>query len=133
MATLTDKQIAFLQQPFYAVATTLRADGSPHSTVVWQDVRDGVLFINTAEGRAKPRHLEGDPRISLTVVDPEDGYRWIAVDGDAELTTEGGDADIDWLAKKYMGVDEYPWRVEGQVRVTARITPRHVTAYGLDD
>jgi PPOX class probable F420-dependent enzyme len=132
MANLTDKQIEFLRRPLHAVATTLRRDGSPHATVVWQDVRDDGLFINTAYGRAKPRHLERDPRISVTVVDPEDAYRWIAVDGDAELTTDGADADIDHLAKKYMGVDEYPYRRTGEQRVTVRIRPQHVTAYGLD-
>ena len=65
MAQLSDDQAAFLRDnPYYAVLTTLRPDGSPHSTVVWIDVDEsGRPAFNTARGRAKPRHIENDPRI----------------------------------------------------------------------
>ena len=132
MAQLTDSQKQFLEQPYVGVVTTLRKDGSPHNTVVWVDVEDGVPSFNTALGRAKPRHLEQDARAGLIVVHPTDMYKWLAVDGRAEVTTEGADAQIDKLAKKYLGVDDYPNRVEGEVRVTVRIIPKYVTARGLD-
>jgi PPOX class probable F420-dependent enzyme len=133
MAKLTAKQLEFLENPFTGVATTLRADGSPQSTVVWVDVVDGVPSFNTALGRAKPTHIEHDPRAGLTVVDPSDSYRWLAVDGRAELTTDGADDQIDKLARKYTEHETYPWRVEGEQRVSVRIHPEHITAYGLDD
>jgi PPOX class probable F420-dependent enzyme len=123
MAQLTEKQKEFLQNPFVGVATTLRGDGSPHSTVVWVDAR----------GRAKPRHLEKDPRISLTVVDPNDQYRWLSITGRAELTEEGADDEIDRLAKKYLGKDEYPWRKPTETRLRVKITPEKIDSTGLDD
>jgi PPOX class probable F420-dependent enzyme len=132
MATLSEKQKEFLAKPYVGVVTTLREDGSPHSTVVWVEPQDGVVSFNTAYGRAKPRHLERDPRVSLTVVDPDDAYRWLSIDGRAELTTEGADEQIDRLAKKYLGADTYPWRQEGEQRVTVRIRPERVNAYGID-
>lgn len=132
MAKLSASQLEFLEQPFVGIATTLRADGSPHNTVVWVDVEDGAPSFNTALGRVKPTNLERDPQVGLTVVDPNDGYRWIAVDGRAELTTDGADRQIDKLAKKYLGKDEYPFRKAEETRVKVRITPVHVTAYGLD-
>ncbi len=133
MAALSEKQREFLQQPFVGVVTTLRGDGSPHSTVVWVDVEDGVVSFNTAYGRVKPANLERDPRASLTVVDPADAYRWVAVEGAAELTTEGADAQIDRLAKKYLGKDEYPWRREGERRVKVLIRPERISATGIDE
>jgi PPOX class probable F420-dependent enzyme len=132
MAALTDKQVEFLEKPYVGIVTTLREDGSPHSTVVWVDVEDGVPTFNTAMGRKKPANLEKDPRASLLVIDPQDAYKWVAVDGKAELTTEGADPQIDKLAKKYLDKDEYPFRQEGEQRVTVRITPEHVSASGLD-
>ena len=132
MSKLTDTELAFLEQPFVGIATTLREDGSPHNTVVWVDVDDGVPSFNTALGRVKPTNLERNPRAALTVVDPNDGYRWLAIDGPVELTTDGADAQIDKLAKKYMGKDEYPWRKADETRVKVRIQPEHVTVYGLD-
>jgi PPOX class probable F420-dependent enzyme len=133
MAALDQKARNFLEQPYVGTVTTLRQDGSPHSTIVWVDVDDDGLSFNTAAGRAKPRHLERDPRISLLVVDPENTYRWVSVSGTAELTTEGADGQIDRLAKKYLGEDEYPWRKPEEQRIKVRIKPEHVDSYGFDD
>lgn len=132
MAKLNEKQQQFLENPFVGVVTTLRADGSPHSTVVWVDAQDGEVSFNTAYGRAKPANLEQDPRISLVVIDPNDTYKWVAVDGRASLTTDGADGQIDRLAKKYLGKDEYPFRKADEQRVTVKIDPERVQAYGLD-
>jgi PPOX class probable F420-dependent enzyme len=133
MKTLNKKQREFLEQPFAGAATTLRSDGSPHTTVVWIDVDDEVVAFNTAVGRAKERHLRQNPRVSINVLDPQDQYRWLSVSGRAELSTDGADAQIDKLAKKYLGQDEYPWRNPEEQRVTVRIYPEHVDSYGLDE
>jgi len=134
MAALKDKQKQFLaENPFVGTVTTLREDGSPHSTIVWVDVEDGKVSFNTARGRAKPRHLERDPRASLLMVDPNDPFKWVAVSGPAELTEEGADQQIDKLAKKYLGKDEYPWRKPEETRVKVLIEPEHVDASGLDE
>src|SRR5947209_18819370 len=132
MAALTQKARAFLEQPFVGEVTTLRDDGSPPTTVVWVDVDTDEVIFNTAVGRAKERHLRKDPRASLIVVDPQDPYKWVAVSGRAELTTEGADAEIDKLAKKYLGKDEYPWRNPEEQRVKVRIRPEHVDSSGFD-
>jgi len=133
MAALDEKARNFLKQPYVGTVTTLRQDGSPHSTIVWVDVDDDGLSFNTAAGRAKPRHLERDPRVSLLVVDPEDTYKWVSISGTAELTTEDADDQIDRLAKKYLGQDEYPWRKPEEQRLKVRIQPEHVDSYGFDD
>src|SRR4051794_40529853 len=131
---LTDRQRQFLEEnPFAGVATTLREDGSPHSTIVWVDVDGGRPSFNTARGRAKDRHLQRDPRVSLVMVDPADQYRWVSVSGRAELTEDGADAQIDKLAKKYLGKDEYPWRNPAEQRVKVVIEPDKVDASGFDD
>ncbi len=133
MAKLEEKQRKFLEEnPFVGTATTLRADGSPHSTIVWVDVDDGKVSFNTARGRAKTEHLEKDPRASLLVVDPNNTYKWVAVSGPAEVTESGADAQIDKLAKKYLDKDEYPWRKPEEQRLKVRITPEHITSSGFD-
>jgi len=133
MAKLTSAQHDFLQNPYFGIVTTLREDGSPHNTVVWVDVDEDAVIFNTAEGRAKPEHLRKDARAAMTVVDPQDGFKWISVSGPAELSHEGADAQIDKLAKKYLGVDEYPYRSAEEQRVNVRITPEHIDSSGLKD
>jgi PPOX class probable F420-dependent enzyme len=134
MGALKEAERRFLDKnPFVGTVTTLRPDGSPHSTIVWVDVEDGKVSFNTARGRAKPRYLAQDPRASLLVVDPNDPYRWVAVSGHTELTEQGADAQIDKLAKKYIGKDEYPWRKPEETRVKVLIEPERVDASGFDE
>jgi PPOX class probable F420-dependent enzyme len=134
MAQLTDKQRQFIaENPYVGTVTTLRQDGSPHNTIVWVDTENGVVTFNTAVGRAKERHLREDPRAAITIVDPENAYQWVSISGPVQLTTEGADEQIDHLAKKYLGKDEYPWRNPEEQRVSVKITPEKVDSAGFDE
>ena len=134
MAKLDEKKTQFLKEnPYVGVVTTLREDGSPHSTVVWVDVDDdGNVSFNTASGRAKPRHIEKDPRVSLIVVDPQNAYQWVAISGRADMTTDDAEPQIDRLAKKYLGKDEYPWRNPEEQRLKVQIRPEKVDSSGFE-
>lgn len=128
---LTAEQQAFIHEnAFVGVITTLREDGSPHTTVVWVDGRDGVSF-NTARGNAKEGHLQADPRLSLTVVDPGNAWHWVSVDGTATLTDEGADDQIDALAKKYLDKDSYPFHDAAETRVSVKLAIENVDSAGF--
>jgi PPOX class probable F420-dependent enzyme len=129
---LTAAERAFLENPFVGVVTDLRPDGSPHSTVVWVDVDDDGASFNTAWPRAKPRYLEVDPRVSLTVLDPTDPFRWISITGTATLVDEGANDQIDRLAKKYTGADSFGGYKPEETRVSVRIAPTMIEARGLE-
>ena len=132
MPKLSEAQAEFLRNPYYAVIATVRADGSPHQTVVWVDTDGEDVLFNTAEGRTKPRNMRENPNVSLTVVDPQNGYHWVAVTGKAELSHEGADAHIDSLAKKYLNADSYPFRKPDEQRVIVRIHPERIDSAGFD-
>jgi PPOX class probable F420-dependent enzyme len=133
VAPLTDRQLAFIRDnPFVGVVTTLRADGSPHSTVVWVEADETGVSFNTTRGSAKDAHLQSDPRVSVAVVDPADPFRWLSVSGTGTLDDEGANAQIDRLAQKYIGADAYPWHREGVTRVTVRIAVEKVGSVGID-
>ena len=87
MAGLTDEQARLLEEPNFATVGTLNRDGSAQLSIVWIDWDGKDVLFNTAAGRTKPRNLERDPRVSVLVVGA-DGYRWVAVRGAAEMTTE---------------------------------------------
>ncbi|HEV7529304.1 MAG TPA: PPOX class F420-dependent oxidoreductase [Solirubrobacteraceae bacterium] len=110
---------------------TLRTDGSVHGVPVWVDVQDGLPTLNTAEGRAWPRNLQRDPRVTLTVQNMENPYEYVEIRGtEAERTHDGADEHIDALAKKYMDADTYPLRQPGEQRLIIRVAPEHVRVYG---
>jgi PPOX class probable F420-dependent enzyme len=132
MAKLDQAQTEFLSNPYYGVVATIRADGSPHQTVVWVDTDNGDVLVNTAEGRAKPKNLRANPHVALTVVNPENGYQWISVTGRAELYHDDADPHIDKLAKKYLDADSYPFRKDDEVRVIVRIHADRIETSGFD-
>ena len=110
---------------------TLRPDGSVHGVPVWVDVQDGLPVLNSAEGRAWPRNLERDPRVTLTVQNMENPYEYVEIRGRVvERTHEGADEHIDALAKKYLDRDEYPGRKPGEQRVIIRVEPDDVRVWG---
>ncbi|MDA8368232.1 MAG: PPOX class F420-dependent oxidoreductase [Actinomycetota bacterium] len=116
-ATLTAKARTLLDRPVIANVATVDAEGRPQITPVWVDVEDGAVVFNTARGRVKDRNLSANPNIAVSVVDPDDAFNVVVVRGTARAVEEGADAHIDRLAKKYMGLDEYPMRQPGEVRV----------------
>jgi PPOX class probable F420-dependent enzyme len=124
---LSEKAKALLARPVIATVATVAPDGSPQVTPVWIESDGDDLVINTAQGRVKERNLERDPRVAVSVIDPDDPYNVVVAVGKvAAMETEGADAHIDKLAKKYLGVDEYPMRREGEVRTIVRIRPERI-------
>ena len=129
MPGLTAEQALLFGEPNFATVATANPDGSAQLSIVWIDWDGERVVFNTAAGRAKPRNIERDPRVGVLVVDRSDGYRWVAVRGRAEITTEGADEHIDKMARKYSGEG---WRPRpGEQRLLVRFRPEHVNAYGF--
>jgi PPOX class probable F420-dependent enzyme len=132
-ATLTDAAKALLTEPVIANLATIGPDGSPHVTPVWIDVEGDDLVMNTADGRAKVDNLRHRPKVAVSVVDPHDPYRVLAVQGVVtEITDQGADAHIDRLAHKYLGVDTYPMRKPGERRLKVVIKPERILMQPTD-
>jgi PPOX class probable F420-dependent enzyme len=120
-----------LQAKNFCHVSTLNRDGSVHTAPVWIDVQDGRPVLNTAAGRVWPRNLERDPRVTLTVQNLENPYEYLEVRGKvAERTTDGADAHIDALAKKYLGVEDFQGRQPGEQRLIFRVDPERVNVRG---
>ncbi|MGQ9501078.1 MAG: PPOX class F420-dependent oxidoreductase [Anaerolineae bacterium] len=118
------------QKKAFGYVATIMPDGTPQVTPVWVDYDGTYVIFNTAKGRVKERNLRRDGRVALVVSDPDNPYRYIQVRGRAVLSEEGADAHIDRLAKKYLGMDKYPYRQPGEVRVIVHITPEAVQTWG---
>jgi PPOX class probable F420-dependent enzyme len=127
MTTITDSgPQELLAHPNYAVVATLNRDGSIHQTVVWVSAEGDEIALNSAVGRIWPSNLKRDPRISVLIQETGNPYHFVEIRGTAEGTVEGADEHIDALAKKYLGVDEYPARQAGEQRVKFMVKPEHV-------
>lgn len=131
MATIPASHADLLKKAAFANLATLNADGSPQVTPVWVDFDGKHVIVNTARGRVKANNLEREPRVALSILDPENPYRYVGIQGRVtEMTEAGADAHIDKMAKKYLGKDSYPFRTPTEVRVIVKITPDKVHTNG---
>ena len=127
---LTDDQVALLREKVLAHVATVMPDGSPQVTPVWVDTDGEAVLFNTAKGRVKHRNLSRDPRVAISITDRNDDYRTVVIRGRAEMVDEGADELIDRLARKYRGLDHYPFRQPGEQRVTVRVVPETIHRRG---
>ena len=115
----------------YAHLATTMKDGSPQVTPVWYDFDGQHIRINTAKGRLKDKNMRRAKKVALSIQDPDNPYRYLAIRGNVdEITENGADAHIDALAKKYLDKDRYPFRAPGEVRVIYKIRPDKVSTTG---
>jgi PPOX class probable F420-dependent enzyme len=115
----------------FAHLATLMKDGSPQVTPVWYDFDGTHIRINSAKGRLKDKNMRRNKQVALSIQDPDNPYRYLAIRGNIdEITEDGADAHIDSLAKKYLDKDRYPLRAPGEVRVIYKIRPDKVSTMG---
>ena len=111
----------------FAHVGTINPDGSPQVSPVWVGIEGDVITFNTAAGRVKPRNLERDERVAVSIINQDNPHENILVQGRVtEITEEGAWEEIDALAKRYMDADEYSYRQPGEVRLIVRIAPEKV-------
>jgi PPOX class probable F420-dependent enzyme len=119
-----------LQGKNFATVSTLREDGSIHSVYVWVDLEGDRVVLNSAKGRAWPRNVERDPRVTILVADQEDPYSYVQIRGRvAEIDLENADQSIEDLSHKYTG-GAYTGRSPGEVRVKFLVEPDQVIVAG---
>lgn len=128
--------VDLLNNPYFAVLTTIAPSGQPENTVVWCSWDGEHVLVNTADGRRKPANVRNNPKVALTVIDPQDPFRWIDVRGEvAEIVPDPDYANINAHAKLYAGVDEYyggvaPVENKGkEERIIFKIRPDRVLVF----
>ena len=117
-----------LSKVAFAHLATVMADGGPQVTPVWFSYDGTYFWVNSAKGRLKDKNMRRNKQVALSIQDPDNAYRYLAIQGEvAEITENGADAHIDSLAKHYPGKDSYPFRASGEVRVIYKIRPQKIS------
>ena len=127
---ILEKYLDLFEKRAFANLGTIMSDGSPQVTPVWVDYDGKYVRFNSAVGRVKDRNVRRDPRVSVSILDPENPYRYLAIRGRVvEITQKGAVDHINSLSQKYLG-RPYPYAQPGEVRVLYKIEPEKVTAMG---
>ena len=132
MAKIPDNYRDLLtEKKAFAHLVTMQPDGTPQETPVWIDAKGDTVIVNTAKGRVKDKNMSANPNVAMSIADPENPYRYVQIRGKVKRsTTDGADAHIDAMAKKYLGQDKYPMRTPTETRVIYEIEPIAVQGMG---
>ena len=128
MTALNDLAKRLIDDKTFAVVSTVNPDGSPQSSVIWVKREGDEVVFSTIRGRRKTRNLERDPRVSVTLYDPADPYRYVEVRGTVTLTEDGGPELIQELSQKYDGTP-FTEGDPANVRVVVRVSPTKVIGH----
>lgn len=128
---IPEKYLDLLQKKAFGHLATLMKDGSPQVTPVWVDYDGKYVRFNSALGRVKDKNVRRDPRVAMSIQDPDNPYRYLEIRGRVvEITQKGADEHINKLSQKYLGIPVYPNRRPGEVRVLYHIEPQKVSSMG---
>jgi len=112
------------QQKNLIFISTINSDGSPQLTPVWGDYDGEHVLVNTAEGRLKHKNILRDPRVAISVVDHNNPLNMTTIKGKViEIIPDYDYVHANKLTKQYMGIDEYPFKRDGEKRIIFKIKP----------
>jgi PPOX class probable F420-dependent enzyme len=122
MTPLSDQMRAVIDAPEFVTLATLGPDGKARLTVVWAKTEGDDILVSTTTDTVKYRDIQRDPRVSLLAYPREQPYTYVAIEGAASATAEGGGELIQNLSQRYTG-GPYTFDGPDAVRVVIRITP----------
>ena len=79
---------------------------------------------------AKPDNIRRDPRVIVSVQDRNHPQAYAVFHGKGRVTAAGADAHIDKLAKRFLGIDKYPYRRPTEKRLIVRIEVDRISGMG---
>jgi PPOX class probable F420-dependent enzyme len=128
---IPEKFLDLLDSKALADVATIGPNGEPQVNPVWFGWDGQYLYFSQTTGRQKYRNVQRDARVALSIVDPENPYRYLEIRGKVvRIDPDPEKAFIDEMAQKYLGVEKYPWNQPGDERVVIVVEPQHTTSMG---
>lgn len=119
MTDLPAGLIGLLERPSPCLLATIDPDGSPQLTQTWVDTDGTHILINTVQGHRKLKNIDRDPRVAVSVLDPDDPADYYSVRGTVTGTgTDGARESIERLSQRYTGA---PYRSYGGNSAEVRV------------
>ena len=131
MAAIPADYLDLLQKKkAFAHLATIMPDGTPQVTPVWFDYTNGKIRVNSAKGRVKVRNMREGAPVALSILDPDNPYRYIQIRGRVDARDRGGRIGAHRFPRQQIPRQEqYPLAKPGQVRITFEIEPTAAQAH----
>jgi PPOX class probable F420-dependent enzyme len=130
-AVIPGKYADILEKVAFANIATIGPHGEPQNNPVWFEWGGERLKFSQTKGRQKYKNLQREPRLAVSIIDPDNPYRYLELRGRVvEVEEDLDNAFIDKMAKKYLDADEYPYHQPGDERIVVYVEPEHATHMG---
>ncbi|HSH58516.1 MAG TPA: PPOX class F420-dependent oxidoreductase [Acidimicrobiales bacterium] len=128
---IPDSHRDILEKKGFAHVATIGPDGEPHSSPVWYDWDGEHFLFSQTKTRQKYRNVQRDPRVAVSMTDPDNPYRYLEIRGTVDgIDEDEGNVFINSMAKKYMDEDVYPWHQPEDERIVVKVRPERTTSMG---
>lgn len=126
---LNDFRDLLFEKNSIAHVAIIRKGGIPHVTPVWfdlteEDLKNSIFKFNSAKGRVKTSNLRINSSVSISILDPEDPYRYLGLNGKIIKVIEGDEAvkhihelSVKYTGKEFWNIKENPNRIKYIVKI----------------
>jgi len=131
MSIIPEQYADILDKKAFWHIATIGPHGEVQSSPVWAGWDGTHLRFSLTRGRQKFRNLQANPTIAVSAIDPDNSYRYLEIRGRVvNVEDDPSLAFINSMAKKYMGLDEYPYHQAGDERVVMVVEPVRTSQMG---
>lgn len=128
---IPDSHADILDKKAFASIATIGPSGEPQNNPIWFGWNGSQIRFSQTTTRQKYRNMRADRRVALSILDPDDPYRYIEVRGVVVDVEDDPDLDfINSMASKYLGLDRYPWHKPCDERVVIVVEPTRTSTMG---
>jgi PPOX class probable F420-dependent enzyme len=127
MVEIPQAYVDLLKTATPAHIATIGPKGEPHNTPVWFDWDGNYIRFSQTRARQKFRNIQREPRVALSIVDPNNPYRFLEIRGKVVRIEEDPNLHfLNALTKRYLGRDTYPWDQPGEAHFILVVQPEHI-------
>lgn len=120
---ISDKARALLEKPVLVDLATVRPDGAPQVNPMWFKWDGELLWFTHTNYRQKFKNIAHEPRVSISIMDPENGYRYVEIRGLVEKIEDDPEATMyQLLSEWYDGKAVVPADAKDRVKIGVRPT-----------
>ncbi len=123
MSIIPESHLDLLKRPLFGHLATIRPDGSPQVNPMWFRWDGEFLRFTSTTIRRKYRNVRRDPRVALSVNDPDQPYRYLEVRGLVDrIEPDQGCEFFTGLAARYGMTYDSP-KPDAEFRVVLIVRP----------
>jgi PPOX class probable F420-dependent enzyme len=123
-----DSHVDLLERPLIAHVATVRTDGGPQVNPMWFSWDGGRIRLTHTRTRQKFRNLQAEPRLALSIVDPDNRDRYLEIRGVVEAIDDDTGGPFYRTMRVRYGVDPDLPMPDAAQRVLVVVRPTTVLA-----